>query len=92
MLINYRAAEVIAGLSRSTIERLVRAQAFPQPVPVTASRYAFVREEVEAWARDRIRARDETRDPADDPVMLATAGKRGLHALRAASGDRSRAA
>jgi predicted DNA-binding transcriptional regulator AlpA len=72
MLITYHDAGLITGLSRSTIERLVHAEAFPKPVRVTASRLGFVREEVEAWARDRIRARDETRDPSADPVLIAT--------------------
>src|SRR3954447_1585358 len=73
-LITYKGAQAITGCSRSTIERLVDADVFPRPVRVTAGRLGFVREEVEDWARDRIRGRDERRRPEDDPVLRATAG------------------
>ena len=69
-------AETIDGISRSTRERLIKEKLYPEPVPVTSGRIAFVREEVERWVRDRIAARDEGRAPGDDPVLIATAGKR----------------
>jgi predicted DNA-binding transcriptional regulator AlpA len=73
MLISYRGTQELTGLSRSTIERLVDKDAFPRPVRITAGRLGFVRDEIEAWARDRVRARDEGRRPEDDLVMRATA-------------------
>lgn len=78
MLISHDDAQEIDQLSRSQRERLIHGDLYPKPVRVTAGRIAFVREEVEAWVRDRIAARDQKRDPARDPVLVATAGKRGL--------------
>src|SRR4051795_721385 len=75
MLIPFRGAQEITGCSRSTIERLVDAGVFPKPVRVTFGRLGFVREEVEAWTRDRVRGRDEQRNPDKDPVLRATAGR-----------------
>ena len=77
MLVSHDGSHAIDGLSRSQRERLVDAGLYPKPVRVTAGRIAFVREEVEAWVRDRIAGRDQRRDPAADPVIVATAGKRG---------------
>ena len=77
MLVSHEDAHGIDGLSRSQRERLVDSGLYPKPVRVTAGRIAFVREEVEDWVRDRIAARDQKRDPAADPVIVATAGKRG---------------
>ena len=78
MLLSHDDARALDGLSRSQRERLVDGDLYPKPVRVTAGRIAFVREEVEAWVRDRIAGRDQQRDPARDPVLVATAGKRGL--------------
>lgn len=83
MLISHEGAAQIDGLSRSQRERLVDAKLYPKPVRVTAGRIAFVRDEVEAWVRDRIAARDQQRDPSADPVIVATAGKRGTGRLAA---------
>jgi prophage regulatory protein len=71
MLISFEEAGRMVDLSRSQVERLVKAGAFPRPVQVTLRRFAFVRSEVEAWAAERIRVRDERRE-ADDPVIAAT--------------------
>src|SRR4051794_25347613 len=89
VLIPFKGAQAITGCSRSTIERLVDAGVFPEPVRVTFGRLGFVREEVEAWALDRIRARDERRDPQDDAVVRATAGHR--HGARKPDDDEGRA-
>ena len=77
MLVSHGGATEIDGQSRSTRERLIKLGLYPEPVRTTAGRIAFVRDEVEAWARDRIAARDQKRAPADDPVIVATAGRRG---------------
>jgi predicted DNA-binding transcriptional regulator AlpA len=76
MLISYRGAQELTGLSRSTLERLVAKDAFPKPVRITAGRLGFVRDEIQAWARDRVRARDEGRRSEDDLVMRVTAPRR----------------
>ena len=83
VLISHDDARAVDGLSRSSRERLVDANLYPPPVRLTAGRIAFVREEVEQWARDRIAARDQRRDPASDPVLVATAGRRGLSGIAA---------
>lgn len=82
-LLNIHGVLELTGLSRSTIERLVKAGAFPRPVPMTAARLGWPEDEVLAWNRDRIAARDQQRDLATDPVIVATAGKRGLPRLAA---------
>lgn len=67
----------ITGLSASQIERLVKDGLFPQPVPITAHTRGWPEDEVYAWNAERIRVRDERRH-AEDRVIRATAGKRGL--------------
>ena len=81
MLINHEEAGRIDGQSRTSRDRLIQAELYPRPVIITAGRVGFVRSEVEAWVRARIAARDENRDPASDPIILATGGKSGLQRL-----------
>jgi predicted DNA-binding transcriptional regulator AlpA len=88
MLLSHDDARTFDGLSRSQRERLVIDGLYPEPVRPTAGRVAFVREEVEKWVRDRIAARDERRDPSTDPIIVATAGKRGIHRLSRAYSKR----
>ena len=57
MLVSYRGAEIMTSFERSTIERLVKAGTFPQPVTLSDRRRGFV-EEVAAWVRARIAGRD----------------------------------
>ena len=80
-LISHEEASRIDGQSRTSRERLIQAELYPRPVIITAGRVGFVRSEVEAWVRARIVARDENRDPASDPIILATGGKSGLQRL-----------
>src|SRR3954451_19096438 len=82
-LVSHKGAGEIDGMSRSQRERLIAAGLYAEPVRPTAGRVAFVKDEIEAWVRDRIAARDQRRDPAADPVLVATAGKRGLQRLAA---------
>jgi predicted DNA-binding transcriptional regulator AlpA len=77
MIITHAAAGAVDGLSRSTRERLVAAGLYPRPVRLTAGRVGFVRSEVEAWARERIAGRDAGRAAGEDPIVRATAGRRG---------------
>jgi predicted DNA-binding transcriptional regulator AlpA len=77
MIITHAAAGAVDGLSRSTRERLVTAGLYPRPVRLTAGRVGFVRSEVEAWARERIAGRDAGRAAGEDPIVRATAGRRG---------------
>ena len=65
-----------------SLDRMVKAGIFPQPVQPSAGRLGWVESEVQHWIADRIAARDERRDPAADPVLAATAGKRGVEWLR----------
>ncbi|MGE3292631.1 MAG: helix-turn-helix transcriptional regulator [Geminicoccaceae bacterium] len=64
MLVDFAEAQRLTSLSRSTLERLVRAKDFPEPVVITPSRRGFVRAEIEGWIRDRI-ARRHSRRPND---------------------------
>ena len=82
-LLNWQGVCDLTGLSRSAFERLVKADLSPQPVRVTAGRLGWVEDEVRAWTRDRIAGRDQRRDPATDPVIVATAGRRGTAGLAA---------
>src|SRR5918994_1875438 len=74
-LLNIHGVCDLTGLSRSTIERLVKADVFPKPVQMTAARLGWPEDEVLAFNRDRIAARDQNRDLALDPVIQATGGK-----------------
>ncbi len=58
ILVSYRGAEIMTSFERSTIERLVKIHAFPQPVTLSNRRRGFVKEEVAAWVRARIAGRD----------------------------------
>jgi predicted DNA-binding transcriptional regulator AlpA len=44
------------SLSRATLDRLVSAGAFPQPIRITERRLAFEAEAVEAWMREKVAA------------------------------------
>ncbi|NVE93387.1 helix-turn-helix transcriptional regulator [Altererythrobacter lutimaris] len=46
----------LTSLSRSTIDRLVAAKKFPEPIRITSRRLAYNAAEVEAWLQDRIAA------------------------------------
>lgn len=48
----------LTSLSRTSIQGLVAAGEFPQPVPVTERRRAFLASEVEAWLQSRVAIRD----------------------------------
>src|SRR5262245_9296443 len=77
MLVSHSGAKEVDGLSTSQRNRLIAAGAYPRPVQLTTGRVAFVKDEVEAWARARIEARDRGVKPSDDPVLVATHGKTG---------------
>ncbi|AIT13298.1 putative transcriptional regulator [Ruegeria phage DSS3-P1] len=53
--------EARVGLNQRTIQRLVKAESFPQPVNLPGRTIAFVEAELEAWMRDRIEARNTER-------------------------------
>lgn len=45
----------LGGVSRPTIERLIRDERFPKPVELTAALLAFDSDEIEAWLAARPR-------------------------------------
>jgi prophage regulatory protein len=47
------------GLGRTTIQRLIAAGTFPQPVRLTGRSIAFVASEVDAWIAAQVTARDQ---------------------------------
>lgn len=57
VLLSYAEAQRRTTLSRSTIERLVRAKQFPEPIRITPSRFAFLQAEIERWIEDRLARR-----------------------------------
>jgi predicted DNA-binding transcriptional regulator AlpA len=83
MLLSHDQAGLIDGLSPSTRKRLIRANAYPKPVLLSARRLGFVEDEVRAWAASRVAARDEGLPPAKDPVLVATGFGLGSTASRA---------
>jgi predicted DNA-binding transcriptional regulator AlpA len=83
MLLSHDQAGAIDGLTPSTRKRLIRANAYPKPVLLSARRLGFVKAEVEAWAASRVAARDEGLPPAQDPVCQATGYGLGSTASRA---------
>jgi prophage regulatory protein len=44
------------SLSRSTLDRLVAAGRFPQPIRLTESRLAYRERDVEAWMEEKVAA------------------------------------
>jgi prophage regulatory protein len=49
------------GLSRSEVNRLIALNRFPRPVPLGARAVAWVSEEIDAFVRARIAARESER-------------------------------
>tara|TARA_R100000365_G_C2741560_1_gene70222 strand:- start:1465 stop:1701 length:237 start_codon:yes stop_codon:yes gene_type:complete len=47
------------SLSRTTIDRMVKEREFPRPVPIGATRKAWIEEEVTAWQMAIKAKRDE---------------------------------
>jgi prophage regulatory protein len=76
MLIRITEVERITGLSRSTIYPLVRIGKFPSQVPIGLRAVAWVRAEVEEWARSLIAARQQ------DAKERSERGRRLAHAKR----------
>jgi len=46
----------LTSLSRSTLDRLVAAQSFPQPIKLTDRRLAYNASAVEAWMQSKVAA------------------------------------
>jgi predicted DNA-binding transcriptional regulator AlpA len=82
-LLSHTEASLIDGLTPSTRKRLIRANAYPKPVLLSARRLGFVKAEVLEWATSRVAARDEGLPPAKDPVLVATGYGLGSTASRA---------
>ena len=57
--------EAMTGLGTSGLYELIDKGLFPEPVPLTRRRVAWVASEVKAWIRDRIAA-----SRTDEPVRL----------------------
>lgn len=57
ILISMNDACALTSLSRTAINKWRALGQFPAAVPLGEKRVAFVREEVENWIKDRIRAR-----------------------------------
>lgn len=77
-LLGYKQLEQKLGLSRSSIERMVRAGAFPKPFKPTPNRRAWTLEAVDAWLKSRHQSLVEVAvaDPNEiDPVDIEPAMK-----------------
>src|SRR5438034_3802125 len=58
--LRWRAVSAVTGLSRPTLWRLVRANRFPKPVPLSSAQaVGWVASEVEAWVQARIALRNQ---------------------------------
>jgi prophage regulatory protein len=53
-----REVEKITGLSRATIYGRMEAGRFPRPVPLGGTAVGWPENEIEAWCKTRLRARD----------------------------------
>jgi prophage regulatory protein len=62
------------ALSETTVERLVRENAFPKPRVLSGRRVAWLVREIEAWA--------ESRPVSDLPPPPNTSGRRGMKTLQ----------
>ncbi len=58
LIISLNDVAKLTSLSRTAINRLRAAGAFPVAVPLGERRVGFVRAEVEGWIKTRIHARD----------------------------------
>lgn len=72
-LLSKRAAAERVSLHPVSIMRLVRANAFPQPVALGSRRISFLEDEVENWIADRVAERDAGKPDAAAPETEATA-------------------
>ena len=64
-LLTRREIEDITGLTRSTIYRLMRRGAFPEPRRIGLRAVRWPEGEIEAWLASRPRATGEGGDPAE---------------------------
>ncbi len=88
VLISLNRACEITTLSRTAINRWRSLGLFPAAVPLGDKRVAFVREEVEAWIRDRVAERDQA--PLGDihtERPLATGHAAASNRFQGKSGD-----
>jgi len=52
------AVKLATGLSKSSLYSLIRSGDFPTPIQLGPRMVAWVKEEVQAWAAERVRVRD----------------------------------
>ena len=76
------------GVSRTTSWRMVQAGCFPPPVRITQRNRGYLREDVEAWIKDRAEGRQLD---AGAPRPLTTPGVAPISTLEAPNVRRRRA-
>lgn len=61
-------AEVEAriGVNKRTVQRMIKAESFPQPVRLNERSIGFVEAEIEAWMTERMTAHRVAREDGDD--------------------------
>ena len=59
-VLSIRAAADMAGISVSTLKRLMAGGAFPHKFQITERRIGFLESEVSAWISERVAERDAT--------------------------------
>lgn len=62
-LLSIRDAADKAGISVSTLKRLLAGGEFPAKIKITERRVGFVESEVDAWIEARVTARDQRHAP-----------------------------
>jgi prophage regulatory protein len=66
--ISYTQTEERTNLSERTISRKVAAKEFPQPIPISQGRKAFIESEVDAWINEQVALARGPSAEQDDPA------------------------
>ena len=64
-LLNLREVKILTSLSKTSIYRAMRAQEFPQAIPIMSNRVAWSSREIAEWRRQRTKKRRETERHAE---------------------------
>ncbi len=83
--------ERVTGLSRSTIERLLRKGLFPKPVKLSENAMGFFESQVRCWQENLVPVGPEPEPEAEAEGSAAWARKRSARNERASAAQRVKA-